>query len=298
MMEKSGTDASHRQDARRPARIGSVDTHAHVFERGLPLTQRRRYAPDYDAPLDAYLAQLDAHGITHGVLVQPSFLGADCSYLLDALRRAPERLRGVAVIGRDCAKDTLTEMADAGVAGIRLNLIGHADLPLDNWVSGQTLAYVRELGWHVEVHAEAARLQRIVEPLLEAGVNVVVDHFGRPDPDLGVRDPGFRRLLELAHTQRVWVKISAAYRNWRDLRTGDDDMHEAVRLLKEAFGPGRLMWGSDWPHTQYEAREHFAHALKLFRALLADDEERSAVLADTPARLYMFNGLRPCSCGT
>ncbi|WP_087737798.1 amidohydrolase family protein [Paraburkholderia piptadeniae] len=288
-MEKLETDASLRRDARRPASVGSVDTHAHVFERGLPLTRQRRYAPDYDAPLDTYLAQLDAHGISHGVLVQPSFLGTDCSYLLDALRRAPERLRGVAVIGRECAKDTLTEMADAGVAGIRLNLIGHADLPLDHWVSGQTLAHVRELRWHVEVHAEAARLQGIVEPLLEAGLNVVVDHFGRPDPDLGVRDAGFRRLLELAHTQRVWVKISAAYRNWCGLRTGDDDMHEAVRLLKAAFGLSRLMWGSDWPHTQYEAQEHFAHTLELLCALLPDGEERNAVLADTAARLYMFD---------
>ncbi|WP_176054797.1 amidohydrolase family protein [Paraburkholderia caribensis] len=288
MMEKSATGASHGQTAYRPARIASVDTHAHVFERGLPLVRLRRYAPGYDAPLDAYLAQLDTHGVSHGVLVQPSFLGTDCSYLLDALRRAPQRLRGVAVIERDCHIDALTEMARAGIAGIRLNLIGHADLSLDSWVSAQTLAHVRALKWHVEVHAEAARLPRIVEPLLDAGVNVVVDHFGRPDPDSGVRDAGFRRLLELAETRRVWVKISAAYRNRRQLRPNDDDAHEAFRLLKAAFGLHRLMWGSDWPHTQFEADESFAHALALLRALLPVDEERKVVLADTPARLYMF----------
>jgi predicted TIM-barrel fold metal-dependent hydrolase len=289
MMVKSGTDAGHRQAALRPARIASVDTHAHVFERGLPLTQQRRYAPDYDAPLDAYLAQLDAHGVSHGVLVQPSFLGTDCSYMLNALRRAPERLRGVAVIERDCQIETLTEMADTGIAGIRLNLIGHADLSLDKWVSAQTLAHVRDLNWHVEVHVEAARLQGIVEPLLEAGMNVVVDHFGRPDPDIGVRDAGFRRLLELAHTQRVWVKVSAAYRNRRPLRPDDNEVHEALRLLKAAFGVHRLVWGSDWPHTQFEADEDFARALELLRALLPGEYERSVVLAETPARLYRFD---------
>lgn len=288
-MEKSGTAASLPQAAHRFAHIGSVDTHAHVFERGLPLAEQRRYAPDYDAPLDAYLAQLDAHGVSRGVLVQPSFLGTDCSYMLDALRRAPRRLRGVAVIERDCRIDTLTKMANAGVAGIRLNLIGHADLSLDRWVSAQTLAHVRDLKWHVEVHAEAVRLQGIVEPLLEAGMNVVVDHFGRPDPDIGVRDAGFRHLLELARTQRVWVKVSAAYRNWRQLRSDDNDVHEAFHLLKAAFGVHHLIWGSDWPHTQFEADEDFSHALELLGALLPVEEELRVVLADTPARLYMFD---------
>ncbi|MEM5296840.1 amidohydrolase family protein [Burkholderia sp. JPY481] len=289
MIEKSGIQGSHRQTVYRPAHIASVDTHAHVFERGLPLAEKRRYVPDYDATLDAYLAQLDTHGVSHGVLVQPSFLGTDCSYMLDALRRAPQRLRGVAVIERDCRIDTLTEMANAGIAGIRLNLIGHADQPLDRWVSAQTLAHVRDLKWHVEVHAEAARLQGIVEPLLDAGMNVVVDHFGRPDPDIGVRDVGFRRLLELADTQRVWVKISAAYRNRRQFRPDDHDAQEAFHFLKAAFGVHRLMWGSDWPHTQFEADEDFTHALELLRALLPVEEERRVVLADTPARLYMFD---------
>nr|WP_176107314.1 amidohydrolase family protein [Paraburkholderia youngii] len=288
-MEKSRIEASHRQAVYRPAHIASVDTHAHVFERGLPLAQKRRYVPDYDATLDAYLAQLDTHGVSHGVLVQPSFLGTDCSYMLDALRRAPQRLRGVAVIERDCRIDTLTEMANAGIAGIRLNLIGHADQPLDRWVSAQTLAHVRDLKWHVEVHAEAARLQGVVEPLLDAGMNVVVDHFGRPDPDIGVKDVGFRRLLRLADTRRVWVKISAAYRNRRQLRPDDHDAHEAFHFLKAAFGVHRLMWGSDWPHTQFEADEDFTHALELLRALLPVEEERSVVLADTPARLYRFD---------
>ena len=52
-----------------PARITAIDMHAHVFERGLQLADARRYAPTYDAPLPAYLAQLDAHGVSHGVLV-------------------------------------------------------------------------------------------------------------------------------------------------------------------------------------------------------------------------------------
>ncbi|MEX3640267.1 amidohydrolase family protein [Paraburkholderia sp. BR14320] len=49
------------------------------------------------------------------------------------------------------------------------------------------------------------------------------------------------------------------------------------------------MWGSDWPHTQFEADEDFTHALELLRALLPVEEERRIVLADPPARLYRFD---------
>lgn len=283
MLSESGTDASSRKAARR------IDTHAHVFRRGLPLARHRRYAPNYDAPLDAYFAQLDAHQIARGVLVQPSFLGTDCGYLLDALSGARDRLRGVAVIARDCGLDMLTDMSQAGIVGIRLNLIGHADNPLDHWVSARTLAHVRELGWHVEVHAEAARLHGIVAPLLDAGVNVVVDHFGRPDPALGASDPGFRRLLEFGRSERVWVKVSGAYRNWPDNHADDGEARKAFDLLKEAFGVHRLMWGSDWPHTQFETSGQFSRSLELLNALIPDQKERDVVLADTPASIYLFD---------
>jgi len=287
MMEKSATGASHGQTAYRPARIASVDTHAHVFERGLPLVRQRRYAPSYDAPLDAYLAQLDTHGVSHGVLVQPSFLGTDCSYLLDALRRAPQRLRGVAVIERDCHIDALTEMARAGIAGIRLNLIGHADLSLDSWVSAQTLAHVRALKWHVEVHAEAARLPRIVEPLLDAGVNVVVDHFGRPDPTLGAADPGLDDLCAVASTGQVWVKLSAAYRNI----AGDSGLAAGEALtarMLDAFGPTRLVWGSDWPHTQHREVIDYDASRAALNRWIPDAFTRQIVLRDSARALFRF----------
>ena len=50
-----------------------IDTHAHIFERGLKLAANIRYSPDYDAKVGDYLAQLDANGMTHGVLVQQVF---------------------------------------------------------------------------------------------------------------------------------------------------------------------------------------------------------------------------------
>jgi predicted TIM-barrel fold metal-dependent hydrolase len=263
--------------------ITAIDSHAHVFERGLPLATRRRYAPDYDATLADYLARLDAHGVSHGVLVQPSFLGTDCGYLLGALACAPGRLRGVAVIDPSCEPASLSAMDRAGVAGIRLNLIGAPEPSLDDPAWQATLAHVARLGWHVELHVEAARLAGIAGRLLDHDVRIVVDHFGRPAPSLGVDDPGFRHLLSLGRTGRVWVKVSGVYRIG-----GLAAAQAATDALKHAFGVDRLVWGSDWPHTQFEHTERFHGALSALHSLIPDARERHAVLASTPARLFGF----------
>ena len=180
----------------------SVDTHAHVFKRGLKLADVRRYAPGYDVLVDDYLRELDAHAISHGVLVQPSFLGTDNSFMVDALRRHPQRLRGIAMVDPDVSAAELDELADGGVVGIRLNLVGGAAIPdfeVEPWPA--LLRNLAQREWQVEVHREARDLPMIVGRLLDAGVNVVVDHMGRPDATLGVDDPGFQYLLCVAESQ-------------------------------------------------------------------------------------------------
>ncbi|MGN6137488.1 MAG: amidohydrolase family protein [Ralstonia sp.] len=270
-----------------PARITAIDTHAHVFERGLPLAGARRYAPTYDAPLSAYLAQLDAHGVSHGVLIQPSFLGVDNSYLLAALKQAPQRLRGVAVIDPAAPETLLTQMNAEGIVGIRLNLIGAADPQLKSPVWQAALARLHTLGWHVELHVDARRLPALLQPLLNAQVNVIVDHFGRPDPALGVDDPGFAALLAAGRSRRVWVKISGAYRNGANGR-GEAIAQAAMPRLKDALGLDRLVWGSDWPHTQFESQINYDKMWAFAGVLLPNAADRKQVLIDTPAQLFRF----------
>jgi len=263
----------------------AVDTHAHIFERNSGPAAGSRYVPTYDATTAELFRRFDAHQISHGVLVQPSFLGTDNRLLVAALRAFPERLRGVVVVDPQISGAELVALDAAGVVGIRLNLIG---LPLPDLAAAPWpgfLARLKELNWLVEVQREARDLPRVVGPLLAADLKVVVNHFGRPDPGLGVDDPGFRYLLEQAATRRLWIKLSGAYRNGPE-GIGDEIAREAAPLLLKAFGPERLLWGSDWPHTQFEQVEEYAEARAQLNQWVPDATERATILQDTPAMLY------------
>ncbi len=270
----------------------AVDTHAHVFHQGLALANTRRHTPDYDATLAEYLGLLDAHGMSHGVLVQPSFLGTDNSHLVEALRAAPARLRGVAVVAQDAAESELQALADAGVVGIRLNLFGldTPDLRTPAWQA--LLARVNALGWHVEVHLQAARLDGVLPALLAAGCRIVVDHFGRPEPALGVSDAGFQYLLRQADSGRIWVKLAAPYRNWAAQACAASGRLATQQLL-DAYTPERLMWGSDWPHTEHRHLASYSAATQWLDAWIDDPAQRRTVLGDTPLRLFQFQGDAP-----
>ncbi|MEC5409740.1 amidohydrolase family protein [Paraburkholderia sp. MPAMCS5] len=263
-----------------------VDTHAHIFERGLPLSGARRYAPNYDATLDHYLPLLDAHGMKHAVLVQPSFLGTDNHYLLQAVSANRARLRGVAVVASDIAEDELADMNRRGVTGIRLNLMEQAlpDLGAKPW--SPLLDKVSRLGWHVELHRNAADLASLIDPLLDSGARIVVDHFGRPDPAPGTLDPGFKALLAYGKTGRVWVKVSGAY---RCAAPGATFVRDATAQLIEHFGAQRLMWGSDWPHTQYEAVTRYGESLATLLDAGLDAAALDAIVRTTALSFYGFD---------
>ncbi len=263
--------------------ITAIDSHAHVFRHDLPFAAESRHAPTYNAPLDDYLRLLDAHSVSHGVLVQPSFLGTDNSFLIAALDAQPNRLRGVAVVAPDTEEDELHSLGRHGVCGVRLNLVG-ARLPdLRGGLWPRFLSFVRALDWHVEVHRELDDLAVVGQPILDAGCKLVVDHFGRPRAS----NAGLAWLLGAAESERAWVKLSASYRNWplSDTRAAI----AAAGQLLHAFGPGRLVWGSDWPHTQHRDVAGFSASLAALDEWVPDPAARHAILVDTPRQLFRFS---------
>src|SRR5262252_4982053 len=97
----------------------ACDTHAHVFGPAarFPYATDRSYTPP-DAPCEKYLAMLDTLGFARGVLVQGSAHGHDNAAMLDALRREPARLRGVAVADTSVSPADLHQWHEFGVRGL------------------------------------------------------------------------------------------------------------------------------------------------------------------------------------
>ena len=250
------------------------------------MVPNRRYSPDYDALIEDYLAHLDRNGLSHGVLIQPSFLGTDNHFMLDALRRYPNRLRGVAVVGSDVSEGQLDELVEAGVVGIRLNLIGKnlADYSGPEWASLYERLATR--GWQVEIQRGIDDIAIIATELLACGVTVVIDHFGLPTGGIDERKPNHAAFLGLLGHERVWLKLSAAYRSQSDLAQAKPVFRQIHRA---SGGIDRLLWGSDWPNTQFEQQTNYARQLSFFEALVPDASERAQILTRNPAKLFGFD---------
>ncbi|MEI7429629.1 MAG: amidohydrolase family protein [Betaproteobacteria bacterium] len=262
--------------------VTAVDTHAHVFHRGLPFVPGRRYTPDYDAFPQDYYNMLDANGMSHGVIIPISILGTNNDYTVEVLRQSGGRLRGLAVIDPEKDIGKLDALDAAGIVGIRLNLIGKPVPDIRNSAWRELLTTCRRLDWQIEVYDDASRLSQTVTPLLESGVKVVIDHFGKPDAKLGINDPGFKYLAGLGRTRQVWVKLSAPY------RLSDAAAADAAPVLLREFGPERLVWASDWPHTGSEGKVAYAKLRAQLDLWVPDQEERRIILAETPAKLFRF----------
>jgi predicted TIM-barrel fold metal-dependent hydrolase len=256
-----------------------VDTHAHVFTRELSFAAQRRYTPAYDARPDDFRAVLDRHGVGEAVLVQPSFLGTDNSFMLAAIAASGGRLRGIAVVDPAVSEAELDALAAGGAVGIRYNLVGTDAGTIARPDYAALSRRVAARGWQIELHADGPDLPGLLDLLLPLGTPVVVDHFGRPDPARGRDDPGFRRLLAAGTDTPLFVKISGSYRcHGRGA--------EYARALLDMLGPARLLWGSDWPFTQFEDKRRYADGVAELQTWCSE-AERSEIAAAS-RRLFSF----------
>jgi predicted TIM-barrel fold metal-dependent hydrolase len=265
---------------------GAVDTHCHVI--GLPpdypFVAGRAYTPPAASARD-YLAMLDATGMTYGVLTQVSVHGTDNRLMVETLRAHRQRLRGIAVIPLDCPEREKAALKDAGVVGLRMNVLyggGGVDFTqIENYG-----ALCRDMGWHLQFLLDARDLPSLAPRLSKLPVPFLVDHIGHFPTSAGVDNEGFQTLVALVR-DGAWVRLSGAYRNTVEGPPYRDTIPFAHKVIKAA--PDRCVWGSDWPHVaNWGVMMGVADLLDLLADWVPDEKLRNRILVDNPQRLFGF----------
>lgn len=270
-----------------PGQRIAVDCHAHVLRKDYPLAEGARFAPTRDATVEEYLRLLDGHGLTHGVITAPSFYGTDNRLLLDALSRAGGRLRGTVTLAEDSDRRLLPELDRHGVVGIRINTFASGAIPdLESQAYRSLFSTAAELGWHVEFNLATDHVTTVLARMASCPADIVLDHFGAPDPARGVDAAGFRAVRAALETGRVWVKLSTP------LRPGFRSAEEAqpfVDALVRSGGPGQILWSTDWPWVGHEGQITYQECLDCLSGWIGEDEARQTIVSVNPQRLFKLN---------
>lgn len=273
--------------ARRLLPTGTCDTHMHVFgpvER-FPLSPVRSYTP-HPSTLDDYLPVMAALGIERAVLVQPSVYGTDNAAQLEALRRMPDRLRAVVVVPPSITDDELAALHGLGARGIRINRRNPGGLSLEDLA--RLAARISAFGWHIQLQVTIGEGFSLAPIVRTCPVPVVLDHMGFLTPGLPLDGAPLAEVLELLSEGRLWVKLSAPYRLCRRGPDGYAALRPFVSALV-ACRPDRLLWATDWPHTElFDDVPDDLDPAQFLGLDLADEATRQRVLVDNPATLYGF----------
>jgi len=267
---------------------GSVDAHCHVFGPGdrFPFAPERKYTP-CDAGKDRLFELRDHLGFTKNVVVQATCHGTDNAAMLDVLRSAPDRARGVAAIEPDISRAELDEMHEAGVRGVRFNYVKRLVDPEPDAYYHRIVEKIAPLGWHVVVYFEAADLAQRWNFFTSLDTTVVVDHMGRPDVTRPVDGPEFALFLRLMREhENFWSKVTCPERLSVSGPPGYDDVVPFARTVTEEF-PDRVLWGTDWPHPNLKSHMPDDGKLVDFIPRIATTAElQQRLLVQNPNRLY------------
>jgi L-fuconolactonase len=114
----------------------------------------------------------------------------------------------------------------------------------------------------------------------------ILDHAGKPDIRNRLLDPWRAHVAALARLPNVVCKFSGLVTEADPAAWTVDDLRPYADHLLATFGPGRLMFGSDWPVVDLAASygRWLDAALELLAPLSPD--ERQAVLSDNAGRVY------------
>lgn len=114
----------------------------------------------------------------------------------------------------------------------------------------------------------------------------VLDHIAKPDIADGVLEPWARDIRELARFGNVCCKVSGMVTEARWKRWRAENFRPYLDVVFEAFGPERVMIGSDWPVCTVSAP--YAETIEIVKEYIGQlsEEQRNAILGGNCAAFY------------
>ena len=209
------------------------------------------------------LSLAERHDFIRGVVGWIDLRAPDLAEQLDTWR-GREHLKGFRHVAQAEAEDFLSRLEI--VAGIAL--LGAHNYTYD------ILVYPRQLPAAV----------RLVEQC--PGVQFILDHCAKPPIAQGEMAPWRAGFERLASFPNVACKLSGLVTEAQWQAWTDADLRPVLDVALDAFGPERLMFGSDWPvcllaadyHRVFDAVSEWSHRLTAV--------ERAQLLGGTAQHVY------------
>ena len=275
----------------------TVDAHHHLWKRDQPSFDyrwldapelapiRRDYLPEHLAPL------IRKEGIGHTVVVQTQHDVREnfwALHLADANPFIAGVVGWVDLASTECEAQLLAAKGHPKFVGVRH--VTH-DEPDDDFILGDNV--VRglkvlekhgvpfDLLFHVRHLPHAATLAGRLPEL-----PMVIDHLAKPRVKERRTDDWRPHLRAAAHFENVYAKLSGLVTeaDWSGWTV--DDLRPFVLEALDAFGPERLMFGSDWPVCELAATYDEVHESIVDALGPISPSERAAIFGGTAQRFY------------
>ena len=229
-----------------------IDTHLHVWSDDFDTYPFADGRSDREAaPVELLNETMAAAGVDRAVIVQPIHYLYDNSYVAACLRRFPGKFAAVGLVDRQApdAPDQLERLVkEDGFGGLRIHL-SRPDDPAEWAAPDQDPIWQRaqDLGVGFISHGSAALLPAL-EPIIARfpEVPLVLDHIGGAPTDEEPPFPLLSNVLKLARYPRVYVKFTPQAHKSK-MSFPHQDTFAAFRRIYDAYGPQRLMWGTNFP---------------------------------------------------
>jgi predicted TIM-barrel fold metal-dependent hydrolase len=275
--------------AARPAyRI--VDSHVHVWKKDprYPWAKETANPPAQDASAEMLLDLMKKHGVAKTVIIQVIHYRWDNSYLASVLKQYRNMFHGVARVNPEdpTAPDQLSQLTGQGFRGVRLSPAGNAS---GDWIRGPLMPPLwkrcESLKVPMTLLAPVSRMPDAAA-LIEKhpDLTVVIDHMADSPID---KPQELEKLLALRRYPKVFVKISHTWSLSKQPYPWADT-HDQVKRLYDAFGPSRLMWGTDWPVSERHATYEQTLAVVREEMKFLNEEDKSWILSKTVERVWPF----------